>query len=141
MAFLNSINIVGSAITAERFRVDTILQNISNQNTTRTASGGPYRRKMVAFQTREMTFDEALTKATGGGVRVTRIIESDKDLVPVYDPEHPDADTDGYVFYPNVDNAREQVDLMAASRAYETQIETLKVVKAMANKALELGKR
>lgn len=140
MAFLNSINIIGSALTAERFRMDIINQNIANQNTTRTASGGPYRRKQIIFQERRQTFDQALQKVMGGGVRVARVVESNEDLRPVYDPEHPDADEDGYVYYPNVNNAEEQVDLLEASRVYEANVSALAVAKAMAQKALEIGR-
>ncbi|MFR0881321.1 MAG: flagellar basal body rod protein FlgC [Oscillospiraceae bacterium] len=140
MAFLNSINIIGSALTAERFRSDIILQNIANQNTTRTESGEPYRRKQVIFQEREQSFSDALKKVTGGGVRVTEVVESQEDFKPVYDPDHPDADEDGYVYYPNVNNTEEQVDLMDASRVYEANVSALSVVKAMASKALEIGK-
>ncbi len=141
MAFLNSINIIGSALTAERFRSDIILQNIANQNTTRTESGEPYRRKQVIFQEREQSFSDALKKVTGGGVRVTEVVESQEDFKPVYDPDHPDADEDGYVYYPNVNNTEEQVDLMDASRVYEANVSALSVVKAMASKALEIGKQ
>ena len=140
MAFLNSINIIGSALTAERFLSDIILQNIANQNTTRTESGEPYRRKQVIFQEREQSFSDALKKVTGGGVRVTEVVESQEDFKPVYDPDHPDADEDGYVYYPNVNNTEEQVDLMDASRVYEANVSALSVVKAMASKALEIGK-
>ena len=140
MAFLNSINIIGSALTAERFRSDIILQNIANQNTTRTESGEPYRRKQVIFQEREQSFSDALKKVTGGGVRVTEVVESQEDFKPVYDPDHPDADEDGYVYYPNVNNTEEQVDLMDASRVYEANVSALSVVKAMASKAPEIGK-
>ncbi len=141
MAFLNSINIIGSALTAERFRFDIILQNIANQNTTRTESGEPYRRKQVIFQEREQSFSDALKKVTGGGVRVTEVVESQEDFKPVYDPDHPDADEDGYVYHPNVNNTEEQVDLMDASRVYEANVSALSVVKAMASKALEIGKQ
>ena len=141
IAFLNSINIIGSALTAERFRSDIILQNIANQNTTRTESGEPYRRKQVIFQEREQSFSDALKKVTGGGVRVTEVVESQEDFKPVYDPDHPDADEDGYVYYPNVNNTEEQVDLMDASRVYEANVSALSVVKAMASKALEIGKQ
>ncbi len=141
MAFLNSINIIGSALTAERFRSDIILQNIANQNTTRTESGEPYRRKQVIFQEREQSFSDALKKVTGGGVRVTEVVESQEDFKPVYDPDHPDADEDGYVYYPNVNNTEEQVDLMDVSRVYEANVSALSVVKAMASKALEIGKQ
>lgn len=140
MAFLNSINTVGSALTAERFRTDIILQNIANQNTTRTASGEPYRRKQIIFQERAQTFNEVLNQVQGGGVRVARVVESQEDLRPVYDPDHPDADEDGYVYYPNVNNTEEQVDLLEATRVYEANVSALSVVKAMASKALEIGR-
>lgn len=112
MAFLNSINIVGSALTAERFKTNIILQNIANQTTTRTESGEPYRRKQVVFQTRTQSFDETLNNVMGGGVRVAEVVESQEDFNPVYDPDNPDADEEGYVYYPNVNNTEEQVDLM-----------------------------
>ena len=140
MAFLNSINTIGSALTAERFRSDIILQNIANQTTTRTASGEPYRRKQVIFQERHQSFNEILNQVKGGGVRVTEVVESQEDFRPVYDPDHPDADEDGYVYYPNVNNTEEQVDLLASSRVYEANVSALSVVKAMASKALEIGK-
>jgi flagellar basal-body rod protein FlgC len=136
---LKSLDILGSSLTAERLRADIINQNIANQNTTRTADGGPYLRKHVVFETRELTFDDALENAKGGGVIVKEIVENPNDLNPVYDPHHPDADADGYVWYPNVDNAEEQVDLMAAANAYESQVAALAVVKAMATKALTIG--
>jgi flagellar basal-body rod protein FlgC len=88
-----------------------------------------------------MSFDDTLSHAKGGGVRVREIVDSVMDLRPVYDPSHPDADEDGYVYYPNVNNSEEQVDLLAASRAYEAQLSALAVVKAMAGKSLEIGRR
>jgi len=144
MSFLNSLNIAGSALTAERLRMDIISQNIANKNTTRTEDGGPYRRKQVVFQERGLDFQSILDRegrSSGqGGVRVAAIVESDEPLVPVYDPNHPDANEDGYVMMPNVDTAEEMVDFMAAYRAYEANITALNIVKAMAMQALEIGK-
>lgn len=140
MAFLNSINTIGSALTAERFRTNIILQNIANQHTTRTEDGEPYRRKQVIFQERHQSFDEVLNNVSGGGVRVTKVVESQEDFRPVYDPDHPDADEDGYVYYPNVNNTEEQVDLLDASRVYEANVSALSVIKAMATKSLEIGR-
>lgn len=144
MSFLSSLNIPGSALTAERFRMDIVAQNIANINTTRTAEGGPYRRKQVVLQERGLSFASTLSGAAyrikQGGVRVAEIVESDKPFTPVYDPAHPDADANGYVLMPNVNNAEEQIDFMAASRAYEANITSLNVVKAMAMKALEIGR-
>jgi len=142
MSFLNSLNIPGSALTAERFRMDLIAQNLANINTTQDAKGEPYRRKQAVFQERGLSFKQTLdqeTGHTGGGVRVTEVIESDKPLTPVYDPSHPQANEEGYVMMPNVNSAEEQVDFMAASRNYEANITALNIIKAMAMKALEIG--
>ena len=144
MSFFDSMNIVGSALTAERLRMDVSLQNIANANTTRTKTGEPYRRKQVVFQERAMRFKDVLSteqyRMQGGGVRVTRVVESDRDFVPVYDPSHPDANEEGYVMMPNVDTTEERIDLMAASNAYEANLTALSVVKSLALKALEIGK-
>lgn len=143
-SFLNSLNITGSALTAERFRMDIISQNLANLNTTRTSDGDPYRRKQVVFEEKPMDFSQALKdeqyKIQNGGVRVKEVIESQEDFVPVYDPEHPHADENGYVMMPNVDRAEEMVDLMAASTAYNANITALNIVKTMTMKSLELGK-
>lgn len=144
MSFLNSLNIPGSALTAERFRMDLIAQNLANINTTQAADGEPYRRKQAVFQERPLSFRQTLDRETVnssyGGVRVSQIVESSEPFIPVYDPSHPDADENGYVMMPNVDSAEEQVDFMAASRAYEANITALNIIKAMAMKALEIGK-
>ena len=144
MSLLDSMNIVGSAMTAERFRIDIALQNMANANTTRTPSGEPYRRKQVVFQERAIHFDDALrtesARVEGGGVRVTQVVESQRDFIPVYDPSHPDANEEGYVMMPNVDTTEERVDLMAASNAYEANLAALSLVKSLALKALEIGK-
>lgn len=144
MSFLNSLNIAGSALTAQRFRIDIISQNIANISTTETEDGGPYRRKQVVFGERGMDFKKALENETynlkNGGVRVLEVVESDAPFIPVYDPSHPSADENGYVMMPNVNLAEEQIDFMAATRAYEANITALNVVKAMAMKALEIGR-
>lgn len=144
MSLLDSMNIVGSALTAERFRMDIALQNMANADNTRTASGEPYRRKQVVFQERGMSFRDALknetAKVEGGGVRVSQVIESQRDFTPVYDPTHPDANEEGYVMYPNVNRTEERIDLMAASNAYEANLTALKLVQSLALKALEIGK-
>jgi flagellar basal-body rod protein FlgC len=147
MAFLSSLDIVGSALTAQRYRSDVILQNIANARTTRTAAGGPYRRKQVVFEERPLSFRESLDNARSrysrtsrsGGVRIEEMVDSTNELKPVYEPEHPDADADGYVWYPNVDTTEEMVDLMAASTSYDSNLAALAVVKAMISKSLEMG--
>lgn len=149
MSFLNSLNITGSALTAERFRTDVILQNLANMNNTMTASGEPYRRRQVIFEERGLNFDRMLQdqqaaingSTTGtGGVRVKEIVENQSPFKPVYDPSHPHADENGYVLHPNVSHTEEQIDLMAATRAYEANLTALNVVKSMAMRALDIGR-
>ena len=140
MAFLNSLNITGSALTAERYKTDVILQNIANQNVAASSPEEAYQRKQVVFRERPMTFDERMMKVYGGGVRVTETVELGEDVNPVYDPDNPLADEDGYIYMPNVNNAEEQIDLLEATRAYEANLTALSVIKAMAAKGLEIGK-
>lgn len=145
MSFLSSLDITGSALTAENYRMSLIAQNISNSTVTKTADGGPYKRKQAVFEERPLSFSEVLngelkTQGGSGGVRVSEVVESDEPFVPVYDPAHPHADENGYVMYPNVNTTEELTDLMAATRAYEANITALNAIKAIAGKALEIGK-
>lgn len=146
MSFLSSFDISASGMTAERQRLDIASENIANSETTRTASGGTYRRKMVvleevpstSFRTR---FNSLLNRtASKGGVKVTQIIEDQRDLNPVYNPDHPDANEEGYVMMPNVDLVKETIDGMSATRAYEANITAFNAMKLMAQKALDIGK-
>ena len=148
MAFLSSMNIVGSGLTAQQLRRDVISENITNQNTTRTEGGGPYRRKIVVFEEEgnQTPFQQALAKARGevsptaGGVRVTEIAEDPSDFKLVYDPTNPDANADGYVEMPNVELVKEMADAMAASQAYSANVTAFNVLKQVAAKGLEIGK-
>ena len=147
MSFLNALNISASGMTAERMRLDIAAENIANINTTRTENGGPYRRNMVVFEPIEdnsfaSAFLSELSRQSGngGGVRVAQIVEDPSDFRMVYNPEHPDADENGYVQMPNVDLLKETVDSMAASRAYDANLTAFNTIKTMASKALEIGK-
>lgn len=140
MAFMNSLNITGSALTAERYKTDVILQNIANQNVAASSPEDAYQRKQVVFQERKMSFNDVLNKVSGGGVRVEKTEELKEDVNPVYDPDNPVADDNGYVYYPNVNNSEEQIDLLETTRAYEANLTALSVAKAMAQKTLEIGK-
>lgn len=148
MAFLNSLDISGSALTAGRLRMDIISENIANAETTRTSSGGPYKRKMVVYQSADdsPTFKDTLESQLSGessstkGVKVAGIVEDQTPSTPVYDPDNPDADSSGYVQMPNVNIVKETVDMMSATRAYSANITVLNAVKNMASKALEIGK-
>ena len=146
MAFLNSINISASGLTAEKLRMDVISRNIANVNTTRTADGTPYRRQVVVFQEgdKQMSFSDYLNDASktliGSGVKVAGITEDKTPFKSVYDPGHPDADEEGYVKMPNIDVMTEMVNMISASRAYEANVTAINSAKSMALKALEIGR-
>lgn len=144
MSFLQSLNISGSGLTAQRFRMDVISENIANQDATRTENGGPYRRKMVVLTSTSNNFKNMMLKNINGyeagGVEVSEIVEDESEFKLVYNPEHPDADENGYVNMPNVDTLKETVDMMEAYRAYQANITALNTTKQMAVKALEIGR-
>lgn len=146
-SIFSSFNINSSGLTAQRYRMDIISQNIANANTTRTADGTPYRRKVVTFAEKNThtPFSRVLNTArdrySGDGVKVDRVYEDEEtDMTMVYDPSHPDADENGYVTYPNVNIITEMTNMIDASRSYEANITAFETSKAMALKGLELGK-
>lgn len=151
MSLFQSLHISGSALTANRLRMDVISSNIANANTTRArlenGEWQPYRRKQVEVApAQSQSFSSVLSAAMGkngavGGVKVTRIVEDQSTpFRTVYDPEHPDADENGYVQLPNVDLLKEMVDLMSVTRSYEANVTALNAAKSMFTKALEIGK-
>lgn len=154
MAFLSSMNITASGLTAQQLRLDVIAENITNSNTTRTENGGgAYRRKMVVFEaeTGKDTFRAAMARAadglvpnTGyekaGGVRVAAIVEDQTELKLVYDPTHPDANENGYVETPNVDMVKEMTDAMAAAQAYSANVTAFNTLKSVVAKGMEIGR-
>ena len=144
MSFMNSMNISGSALTATRLRLDVIAENIANMSTTRTETGDPYRRKFVVFQERKSDRDFAQfferSQKAGGGVRVLAIGHDRSEFKLDYNPNHPDADENGFVRMPNIDLVQEMTDMLSAYRAYEANITALNVFKDMVNKTFEIGK-
>jgi len=175
MNIFRAMEISGSALTAQRYRMDIIGENIANADSTRTEDGTTYRRKNVIFQERPLSFADRMQLAVsntavsrarshhyhdnyrsfgshstlanrrlmtngGGGVRVISQVESEQPFKLVYDPEHPDANEDGYVQYPNVDIEREMVDFISATRSYEANITAINNFKNIAMKALEIGR-
>lgn len=134
MSIFSGMRISASGLSAERLRLDIISSNVANIRTTRTEDGGAYRRKTAIFSE---NYDKQLGIL---GVK-TVAIEGDKSpLRKEYDPRHPDADNQGYVEYPNVDILVEMSDLISASRAYESNVDTLNAQKNMISKALEIGR-
>lgn len=149
MTISNSFGISSSALTAQRLRMDVISSNIANAETTRARIEGgqavPYRRKTVVMAPKETDFGSALSSAleggfNGQGVKITKIQEDSAPFKPVYNPTHPDANSEGYVYMPNVDILKEMVDMISATRSYEANITALNASKAMITKALQIGK-
>ena len=145
MAFLSSINIVASGMTAQQLRLDVVSENITNSTTTRTEGGdGAYRRKMVVFQSvsDKDTFRQAMARAgsgmaankgfeNAGGVRVTQIVDDPSPMKLVYDPTHPDA---------NEDTVKEITDAMAATQAFSANVTAFNALKSVLSSGLEIGR-
>lgn len=145
MSVFKTFQIAASGLTAERLRMDTIANNLANANTTRSVDGGPYRRQVPVFAP---ILDESMRGmssplqqgAKGQGVQVVGVFSDPSPPRLVYDPQHPDANADGYVEMPNVHVVKEMVDLITATRAYEANIVALNSAKSMAQRALEIGR-
>lgn len=143
MDFFTAMDISASALAAERTRMNLISSNLANVNSTRTAEGGPYRRKDAVFTATPLkegnSFGAALSRATDARtVAVTRIEEDQRPPRLQYEPGHPDADPQGYVAYPNISVVEEMADMITASRSYEANITATQAAKSMALKTLEL---
>lgn len=145
MDLLKCIDIAASGMTAQRTRLNVISMNLANANTTRTESGGPYRRKTSIFETVPMaqSFEARLHRSMEKhiyGVRVSEIVPVPGDFKKIFDPSHPDADEYGYVYLPNVNLVQEMVQMLNANRSYEANAAAIKTAKEMALKALEIGR-
>ena len=165
MDLMNAAKISGTALAAHRTKLNVIAENLANVDTTRTAEGGPYRRKMVIFKGEDINsfksviqqkqannrspkielspieFDSDEKPGNGNGVRVDEIVRSQEDFAMVYNPAHPDADPEtGYVQMPNVDHLTEMADMLVAKRSYEASVTVLSSTKDMVAKALEIGR-
>lgn len=146
MSALTVLRIAGSALTAQRLRMDVTSSNIANAETTSTPEGGPFRRASVVFsplRPSPITGGLSAGSAPGalrGGVQVRAIVRDSTPARQVHDPRHPDANQDGNVAYPNVDLITETADMLAASRAYEANVTVINVAKSMAQRALDIGR-
>ena len=146
MGLFQSFNISATGMTAQRFRTDIIAENIANVNTTSTESGGPYRRKIVTFQEKDVTpfsqyYSTSRNRVVGNGVKISKVSEDyETDFIMEYDPSNPDADENGYVAYPNVNTVTEMTNLIDATRAYEANATAFDASKNMALTGLNIGK-
>jgi flagellar basal-body rod protein FlgC len=149
-SLFNGMDASASGLTAERLRIDVIAGNIANVDTTRTPEGGPFKRQLVVFASknefdaRKFPFLPMKIKTQmnnpGQGVRVTELMRDPSPPRLKYDPGHPDANNEGYVAYPNIDVIKEMVDMITASRAYEANIQAMNSAKNIAMKALAIGR-
>jgi flagellar basal-body rod protein FlgC len=160
-SFLSSFDISGYGLSAQRVRVNTISSNIANAQTTRTDEGGPYRRKEVVFKAVDFNdyFNKELQKSTKSAryedpldegdfgkkvdpalmsVVVDKISRDDSKPKMKFEPNHPDADANGYVAYPNINPVVEMADLVEATRSYQANVAAFESVKTMANSAISL---
>ncbi len=141
MDFLINFKIISTGLSAQRTKMDVIVSNLSNVNTTRTPEGGPYKRKIVVFASEPVAgnFNTSLKDALQG-VKVQDIVTDQQGIKAVYDPGNPDADENGFVSQPNVNVVSEMADMIMANRAYEACVTAFNASKNMALKTLDIGK-
>jgi flagellar basal-body rod protein FlgC len=140
MDLLDTFNISGSGLSAQRSRLQTIASNLANARTTRTDAGGPYARRAPVFEATSIdSFGDELDRALSS-VTVSRIDQTPDAVRLEHDPDHPDADASGMVAYPDIDVMSEMVDLMTTSRSYEANANAVDATAQMASFALEIGR-
>lgn len=145
MDFSSALRVSGSGLTAQRMRMNTISSNIANINTTRTPEGGPYRKKEVVFEAMPdaKSFGEVLTSTPQRNVSRVQVTDVEVDRkAPLlkYEPDHPDANENGYVAYPNINLMEEMTNMIQATRSYEANISAIQATKDMALSALQIGR-
>jgi len=141
MNFLLSLDLGSSGLRVQKRRMEIIAENLANIETTRTASGQPYRRKMLVVSTKDMGDDfGSILDMKIVGAQVEEIVNDMSPYKKIYNPGHPDADSDGYVYKPNVDLIVETTNMLMARRAFEANVGAIKITKQMILKALEIGR-
>lgn len=139
-----AMDVSASALSAQRRRLELLVTNLANSQTTRTPGGGPYRRKDVVFQTTSTEpFWRVLAELQDSvleGVEVQRVVVDNRPSRMLYQPNHPDADPLGYVAYPNVNPMEEMANFMAAKRSYEANIKAFEAIRELVRRSLELGR-
>jgi len=142
MNLFGMLEVSGSALSAERWRAEVVSANMANAETTRTPEGGPYRRQLVVFRARPLArFPRLLAAMHSGssqGVQVDQVVADPAPLPRRYEPGHPDADSSGYVSYPNVNPVMEMTDLLSAVRAYQLNAAAVQAAKAMIQQSLQI---
>lgn len=143
-SLFSSMQISASGMAAQRSRMDIVAENIANAQSTRTAEGGPYRRRLVVFQAAQEkgSFGHLFARKSDAamGVKVAGVTQDKSPFREVFDPSHPDADSRGLVKFPNVNPVQEMVDLTSAGRGFESNATVMEASKRMFLKSLELLK-
>ncbi len=143
MNLFGVLEIGGSALAAERVRAEVVASNMANLETTHTAEGGPYRRRLTVFRAENSSrfpfqLASLLPQRTGGGVRIERVVTDTAPPLRRYQPGHPDADSSGYVAYPAVNPTEEMTDLLGAVRAYELNASSVQAAKQMIQQSIDI---
>lgn len=133
MSLFNVFNVAGSAMSAQGQRLNAVASNIANVDSTTSADGQPYRAKQVVFA------EDKVAGTVSSGVKVEAVLEDTSPPKKVYDPKHPMADEQGYVSMPNVNVVEEMVNMISATRSYQTNVETMNAAKTMLLKTLTIG--
>jgi flagellar basal-body rod protein FlgC len=130
-----------SGLNAERARIEVAVSNLANAESTRSADGGPYRRRDVVLSSDAVSpFAGSLQSAVATGVKVAAVVEDRAEFRRRYQPSHPDADAEGFVALPNVEPAEEMVDMLSAARAYQANLTAINLVRDMVQRALEIAR-
>jgi len=143
MGLYNVMAIGSSGMKAQRLRMEVLSTNLSNINTTKGPKGGPYQRMVPIFKAVEVGSDFAQVLGQERKlfeVMIDRVQEDGRDPIQVYEPNHPEANENGYVFYPNISMSEEMVGIMSAARSYEASLTAVNAAKEMAKKALEIAR-
>lgn len=140
MNFLTSLKISAMGLKTQRRRMDIIASNLAHIETTRTETGGPYRRKMVVIGTKPIESFDRVLGAQVQGPQIEAVVEDQSPFRKVYNPSHPDANKDGYLLKPNIDLIVEMTNMMMARKTYEANISAMKTTRQMILKALEILK-
>ncbi|HUU49597.1 MAG TPA: flagellar basal body rod protein FlgC [Nitrospinota bacterium] len=145
MDFFSALKISSSGLSAQRLRMNVISSNLANANTTRTSEGVPYRRKDIVFSATPLNrpFQNILDAELNNNIRAVNIVNIIEDQRPfrlVYNPQHPDANEEGFVAMPNIRIMEEMVNLLSATRSYEANVTAINSIKNMALKALTIGR-
>lgn len=139
----NALEVLSRGLSASRTRVNVLSSNLANSETTRTPEGGPYKRKDVVQMaySAPSSFSTALDRLTLAAPSISSVVEDQSDARKVFQPGHPDADTNGYVAYPNINVVSTMTDLMSASRLYQANVSAIETVRRMSQDAQSISAR